>query len=259
MVTALRGLAEPAPRSLSAGVMAKVGLADSYTQIPGPIGPLLVAWGPDGITLVERAGDEMGFEMTYSLQFGRPVTRVEANAGAPPPPGRWPPRRREGGRPSRRPWPPDRVRARRAPQDHGDPAWRGSPVRLGCPRDRPAASGPSGRFGTGQQPDSVRHPCHRVVRTDGHIGEYGAGGPEAKTEVLAVEGVDAAELERLASAGIRYFGSDTTKIFCFPSCRHARRTMPKHLVRFRSADDAHTSGYRACKVCRPLEASPFAA
>ena len=39
-------------------------------------------------------------------------------------------------------------------------------------------------------------PCHRVVRADGHIGEYGAGGPEAKREVLGREGVDAAELER---------------------------------------------------------------
>ena len=59
-------------------------------------------------------------------------------------------------------------------------------------------------------------PCHRVVRTDGHIGEYGAGGPEAKREVLAVEGVDADELERLASAGIRYFGSDTTQDLLLP-------------------------------------------
>ena len=44
-------------------------------------------------------------------------------------------------------------------------------------------------------------PCHRVVRTDGHIGEYGAGGPEAKREVLGVEGVDTAALERLAASG----------------------------------------------------------
>jgi len=47
-------------------------------------------------------------------------------------------------------------------------------------------------------------PCHRVVRTDGHIGEYGAGGPEAKRAVLATEGVDPDELESLASRGIRY-------------------------------------------------------
>ena len=31
-------------------------------------------------------------------------------------------------------------------------------------------------------------PCHRVVRADGHIGNYGAGGPEAKREVLGARG-----------------------------------------------------------------------
>ncbi|MEW6582339.1 MAG: MGMT family protein [Actinomycetota bacterium] len=32
-------------------------------------------------------------------------------------------------------------------------------------------------------------PCHRVVRSDGRIGEYGAGGPERKRAMLAAEGV----------------------------------------------------------------------
>jgi hypothetical protein len=102
-------------------------------------------------------------------------------------------------------------------------------------------------------------PCHRVVRADGRIGEYGAGGPKAKREVLAVEGVDAAELEGLADRGVRYVGSDTTRIFCYPSCRHARRVTDRHRVQFRSGEDATGSGYRACLVCRPLVASPFAA
>ena len=102
-------------------------------------------------------------------------------------------------------------------------------------------------------------PCHRVVRADGRIGEYGAGGPQAKREVLAVEGVDASELEHLADRGVRYFGSDTTRIFCYPSCRHARRVTERHLVHFRSGEDATAAGYRACLVCRPLVASPFAA
>jgi O-6-methylguanine DNA methyltransferase len=102
-------------------------------------------------------------------------------------------------------------------------------------------------------------PCHRVVRADGRIGEYGAGGPRAKRAVLAAEGVDAAELERLADHGVRYLGSDTTRIFCFPTCRHARRVTTHHEVRFRSGDDAAAAGYRPCKVCRPLEHSPFAA
>ena len=32
-------------------------------------------------------------------------------------------------------------------------------------------------------------PCHRVVRGDGRIGEYGAGGTQRKIEMLALEGV----------------------------------------------------------------------
>lgn len=32
-------------------------------------------------------------------------------------------------------------------------------------------------------------PCHRVVRTDGTIGEYNRGGPEQKRALLIAEGV----------------------------------------------------------------------
>ena len=97
------------------------------------------------------------------------------------------------------------------------------------------------------------------MRADGRIGEYGAGGPEAKREVLATEGVDASELERLADAGIRYLGSDTTRIFCYPSCGGAQRITSRHKVPFRSGEEAIAAGYRACYECRPLVSSPFAA
>jgi methylated-DNA-[protein]-cysteine S-methyltransferase len=33
-------------------------------------------------------------------------------------------------------------------------------------------------------------PCHRVVRSGGAIGQYGAGGPARKAAMLAAEGVD---------------------------------------------------------------------
>jgi O-6-methylguanine DNA methyltransferase len=106
----------------------------------------------------------------------------------------------------------------------------------------------------GHNPAPLLIPCHRVVRSDGHLGEYSMGGPEAKRAVLTAEGVDPERLEQLASSGVRYFGSDTTHIFCFPTCRHTHRLMDKHKVTFRSESEARAAGYRPCKVCRPAVA-----
>lgn len=104
-----------------------------------------------------------------------------------------------------------------------------------------------------KNPIPILIPCHRVSRSDGHIGNY-AYGPEMKRDLLAVEGLDPDEAEQLADRGIRYTGSDTTHIYCHPSCHAARRTTPQHTVEFRSAVDAADHGYRPCKLCRPMAA-----
>ena len=44
-------------------------------------------------------------------------------------------------------------------------------------------------------------PCHRVVRSDGLIGQYSMGGPDAKRRVLGSEGLDTGALEADAAAG----------------------------------------------------------
>ena len=142
--------------------------------------------------------------------------------------------------------------------------WRSRSARCGPTRGSLARSAgrercaPSARRSRGTRSSFVI-PCHRVVRADGRIGEYGAGGPEAKRQVLGVEGVDADELERLADERVRYRGSETTGIYCYPSCRHARRISPRHRVGFASAEDAAAAGFRACRSCRPLEAAVFMA
>lgn len=40
-------------------------------------------------------------------------------------------------------------------------------------------------------------PCHRVIRSDGRLGEYTGGGPSMKAKLLAFEGVDLENLTRL--------------------------------------------------------------
>ena len=78
--------------------------------------------------------------------------------------------------------------------------------------------------------------------------------PENKRTILSEEGADPDELETLARAGVRYFGSDTTHIYCLPTCHDARRVTERHLVRFSSAGAASAAGYRPCKHCRPTVA-----
>lgn len=96
-------------------------------------------------------------------------------------------------------------------------------------------------------------PCHRVVPSAGGIGNY-AFGSAMKRELLAAEGVDVEELDRLAREHVRYIGSRTTRIFCFPTCRDARRIREENRVPFRDADDAMESGYRPCRSCQPVAA-----
>ena len=259
MVEALRETDAAAPEGLADAVLSGVGLVDSWTEIDGPIGPLYVAWGADGITAAERADDPDGFEIEYQLRHGRPLRRV--------------------------PEMPERMRRQIEKRFHGE-RTAGPPVDLDTLTEfeqavlrktleipygevrpyswvareigRPKAVRAVGTALAGN-PITFVIPCHRVVRADGHIGNYGAGGPEAKREVLGLEGIDTQGLERLAGRGVRYTGSDTTNIYCYPSCRHARRTSDTHEVRFRSAEEARDAGYRPCKVCRPLESRPFAA
>lgn len=102
----------------------------------------------------------------------------------------------------------------------------------------------------GRNPVPVLIPCHRVVRSDGQIGEY-AFGTEMKRELLVIEHVDIAEVERLARSGVHFVGSNTTNIFCYPTCHNARRVSNAHRIVFRRVEDAVESGFRPCLNCRP--------
>ena len=259
MVKAMRSSEARAPERLAHGVMAEVGLIDSWAEIDGPIGPLYVAWATTGITAAERAGDPDSFETEYELRHGRSTRRV------PEMPAKMlaaVQKRFEGQRTSGPDIELDTLtefeqavlrKTMEIPYGEVRPySWVAREI------GRPKAVRAVGSALAGN-PVTFVIPCHRVVRADGHLGNYGAGGPEAKREVLTLEGIDTAELERMAGGGVRYTGSDSTNIYCYPSCRHARRTMTKHEVRFHSAEEARDAGYRPCRICRPLEGTPFAA
>jgi O-6-methylguanine DNA methyltransferase len=100
-------------------------------------------------------------------------------------------------------------------------------------------------------PIPVLVPCHRAVRTDYTLVNYGAGGPEKKRAILRLEGIDVDELRREARHGRRFAACTSTRIYCLPFCYAGKRVKPGNEVMFPSATAAEAAGYRACKLCRP--------
>lgn len=96
-------------------------------------------------------------------------------------------------------------------------------------------------------------PCHRVVPSSGGIGNY-AFGSAMKRELLQREGVDVEQLEKLQKEHVRFIGSRTTKIVCFPTCRDAKRIREENRVPFEGATEALKKGFRPCQHCRPFAA-----
>jgi O-6-methylguanine DNA methyltransferase len=96
-------------------------------------------------------------------------------------------------------------------------------------------------------------PCHRVVPTTGGVGNYAFGTP-VKRALLEREGVPLDELDDLARQRIRFVASKTTKIFCNPTCRDARRIQDKNRVPLHDKSEAARKGFRPCKRCQPIAA-----
>ncbi|MFJ5552967.1 Ada metal-binding domain-containing protein [Streptomyces sp. NPDC093225] len=100
-------------------------------------------------------------------------------------------------------------------------------------------------------PLPVLVPCHRVTYDNGAPCDAGYL-PSAGEALRRAEGIDMAEVRQWSRSGAVFLGSDTTHIYCHPTCAHARRITPPHRVPFASAGEAHRAGYRACKSCRPV-------
>jgi O-6-methylguanine DNA methyltransferase len=256
LVRDLRALgAEDAPPDLLPAVLARLGLADAYWTVDSPVGPVFVAHNAAGISAVMLADSAVDFATRFRRRFAR---RVRPLAAPPRDLAERVARQLRGARPGglrfdlRGLGEFERavlLKALEIPRGEVRPyAWVAREI------GRPAAVRAVGTA-LARNPIPLLIPCHRVVRSDGTLGLYSLGEPGNKRLVLDAEGADPAELERLAHAGVRFAGSDTTHVYCFPSCRHARRVADVHRVTFHSAEAAVAAGYRPCTVCRPGRAS----
>ena len=250
--TALRDLRAAAPASVGFGALVATGLADSYSPIDTALGRAFVAWNGRGISWVGQAEDAATFESRFRAQVGRDIGRADA---LPERLASAVSRRLRGDRRVRIPldlrghtpfevavW----MKALEIPRGEVRPyGWIAAEI--GKPKAVRAVG-----TALAHNPVPLVVPCHRVVRSDGTIGQYSMGGPEAKRRVLGSEGLDTRVLEADAAAGRRYTGSDTTHIVCHPTCRDARRVTDRHRVHFPSLAAAAQAGYRPCKHCRPV-------
>ena len=242
----LAGLAVPAPAGLGDRILAAAGFVDRHAVVEGPLGPVVIVFSDAGVTACvplahwdQRRGrrsmpvDELppflARRVAKALATGRlgdlPVDLSDLTAfqrsvlekTAEIPPGELRPYgwvAREIGKPGA-------VRA------------------VGSALNR--------------NPVPILIPCHRVNRGDGHVGNYGYG-PQMKRDLLSHEGLDPDVVDQLAERGVRYVGSDTTHVYCLPTCRHARRITDRHRVAFPDKTRAESAGYRPCLVCRPVAA-----
>ncbi|HZA19041.1 MAG TPA: methylated-DNA--[protein]-cysteine S-methyltransferase [Pseudonocardiaceae bacterium] len=247
LAAALAGLAVDPPPGLIDRVIAR------WVRVPGPIGSLYVAFTEAGIAYV-RTGDAVGdsdaeFTAAFRVRFARPM-----RPGTRPPAGLLPALRT--GRVSALRFDfsglgdfDQAVLAAAATIPRGEVRpYRWIAEQLGRPGAVRAVGSALGR-----NPVPVLIGCHRVIRSDGAVGDY-VFGAKTKSRLLAVEGANLGEVRELARHGVRYLASDTTGVVCFPSCSHVRRITPVHRQGFASVAAAQLAGYRPCRHCQPTAA-----
>jgi O-6-methylguanine DNA methyltransferase len=232
------------PAGISEGVALGTGLADGYDFYESPLGMVVVTFNLRGVSGLGLAEGE--WQQRFLSRTGRGLFRAE-------PPKSWArhiPAAIEAGRPGKVP-----VDLRSVSPFH----QRVLRATAGIPRGEvrsyawlakeagnPAAVRAAGSA-VARNPIPLMIPCHRVVRSDGHLGNYSLGRPENKLILLNHEGADPGWLEDLARRGVRYRANVTTGIYCHPTCRSIRRSKPENVIDLREPIE----GFRPCEVCRP--------
>ncbi len=251
--TDLKRLGElKAPEGFAQRVLASAGLTDRYALFDTVLGPVYVAWNGRGVSAAARMPSAHEFEAWFAHEVRRPLIASEApvdlakkikdELGG-----------KRGMRFDLRGLTEFEqsvlMKARQIPRGQVRPySWVAREI--GHPRAVRAV-------GTALANNPILYfiPCHRVVRSDGVIGNYGGGGPEAKKSILSMEGVRLSQLQELASHGLRFEGVRSTKVYCYPTCHNARRADLTKVVWLHDAAEARAKGFRPCKFCRPEAAA----
>ena len=175
-----------APPRLTAGILDELDLGDRFAPLDTALGPVFVAWNRHGISAVLKTATREEFAARFSERFRRPV-RSAAELPALVLRGR-------------------EFDLRSVTEFERAVLCKALEIPAGQVRTygwiaaeigRPAAVRAVGSA-LSKNPVPVLIPCHRVVRSDGHIGNYALGGSEAKRAILAAEGLGPADIERLA-------------------------------------------------------------
>jgi len=242
----LRG--DQAPDSISDATALGTGLADGYDFYESPVGTVVVAFNPGGVSAVTLAeGDYAGY---FGDRFARPFIQAEA----PKDWGHLIPQRIEAGSPGKLP-----VDLRSVTAFQSQVLLEAADIPRGEVRPygwlarqvgKPGAARAVGST-MARNPVPLIIPCHRVVRSDGHIGAYSLGGPHQKWELLTVEGAQPDRLEDLASHHVRVQADTSTGVYCLPTCRVIRSSQAADVADFTSTAGAERAGNTPCRWCQP--------
>jgi O-6-methylguanine DNA methyltransferase len=176
MLQDLRALGEVrAPASVLERVLGELQLGDEYALLDTLLGALYVAWNRDGISAVMRTRSGEEFEQRFHERFGRNVRKareVPCDLG-------------------------DKFDLRGLSEFEQAVLLKAREIPRGETRTYGWVAAEIGRpravraVGTvlRKNPVPVFIPCHRVVRSDGFLGEYALGGGDAKRAILEAEGV----------------------------------------------------------------------
>jgi O-6-methylguanine DNA methyltransferase len=180
----LGGLVGDLPAGVTEGVALGTGLAEGFDFYDSAIGLVVVTFNPEGVSSLDLAD---GYEERYAHRHHRPLMRAEA-------PSAWRshiPEAIERGTPGKLP-----VDLRAVTDFQRQVLRTTATIPKGEVRpygwvarevDRPRAVRAVGTA-VARNPIPLIIPCHRVVRSDGHIGNYSLGGPHNKIDLLEHEG-----------------------------------------------------------------------